>query len=300
MPPTHLLNRAGAGFVGLETTILVHGVPRADAAPLAEQLAAAVRAGGGGGAQPAIVGVVAGRPTVGLLPEELNQLLSANHVEKANTANLGIVMHRGQHGATTVSTTVELAARAGIRVVATGGIGGVHRGYAEHLDISSDLGTLARRPIAVVTSGVKSLLDVAATRELLETLGVPVIGFRTDSFPAFYVRETDIPVDARFDDAEDLARYLASELARTGRGVVVANPCPEAEAIEPEVWENLLARAQAAAAAEGTARGRDVTPALLTQIHALSEGTSLRANIALAVDNARLAGAVCAGMGRVR
>lgn len=302
----HLLNRAGAGFVGLETTILVHGVPRADAAPLAEQLAAAVRAGGGGGggggggAQPAIVGVVSGRPTVGLLPEELDQLLAADHVEKANTANLGVVMHRKQHGATTVSTTVELAARAGIRVVATGGIGGVHRGYAEHLDISSDLGTLARRPIAVVTSGVKSLLDVAATRELLETLGVPVIGFRTDSFPAFYVRETDIPVDARFDDAADLAGYLAAELARTGRGVVVANPCPEAEAIEPEVWENLLARAQAAAAAEGPARGRDVTPALLTQIHALSEGTSLRANIALAVDNARLAGAVCAGMGRVR
>jgi len=206
-------------------------------------------------------------------------------------------MHRKQHGATTVSTTVELAAQAGIRVVATGGIGGVHRGYAAHLDISSDLGTLARRPVAVVTSGVKSLLDVAATRELLETLGVPVIGYRTDSFPAFYVRETDIPVDARFDDAEDLARYISSELARTGRGVVVANPCPEADAMPRDAWESLLARAQAAA---GPARGRDVTPALLTQIHALSGGTSLRANIALAVDNARLAGAICGGMGKVR
>ena len=293
----HLLNRAGAGFVGLETTILVHGVPRADAAPLAARLAEAVRAGGNGAAEPAVVGIVSGRPVVGLLPDELDLLLAADHVEKANTANLGVVMHRKQHGATTVSTTVELAALAGIRVVATGGIGGVHRDYADHLDISSDLGTLARRPVAVVTSGVKSLLDVAATRELLETLGVPVIGYRTDSFPAFYVRETDIPVDARFDDAEDLARYVASELARTGRGVIIANPCPEAEAMPQDAWESLLARAQAAA---GPARGRDVTPALLTQVHALSGGTSLRANIALAVDNARLAGAICGGMGKVR
>ena len=293
----HLLNRAGAGFVGLETTILVHGVPRADAAPLAARLAEAVRAGGNGAAEPAVVGIVSGRPVVGLLPDELDLLLAADHVEKANTSNLGVVMHRKQHGATTVSTTVELAALAGIRVVATGGIGGVHRDYADHLDISSDLGTLARRPVAVVTSGVKSLLDVAATRELLETLGVPVIGYRTDSFPAFYVRETDIPVDARFDDAEDLARYVASELARTGRGVVVANPCPEADAMPRDAWESLLARAQAAA---GPARGRDVTPALLTQVHALSGGTSLRANIALAVDNARLAGAICGGMGKVR
>ena len=296
----HLLNRAGAGFVGLETTILVHGVPQADAAPLAEQLAEAVREGGAGGAEPAVIGVVSGCPIVGLLPEELDLLLTADRVEKANTANLGIVMHRKQHGATTVSSTVELAALAGVRVVATGGIGGVHRDYAAHLDISSDLGTLARRPVAVVTSGVKSLLDVTATRELLETLGVPVIGFRTDSFPAFYVRETDIPVDARFDDAEDLARYLASELARTGRGVVVANPCPEAEAMPLEAWESLLARAQATAAAAGPAQGRDVTPSLLTQIHALSGGASLRANIALAVGNARLAGAICRGIGKVR
>ncbi|MFG0260145.1 MAG: pseudouridine-5'-phosphate glycosidase, partial [Phycisphaerales bacterium JB041] len=152
-PPTHLLNRAGAGFVGLETTILVHGVPRADAASLAERLARAVRDGGEGGAEPAVIGVVSGRPIVGMLPDELDHLFAAAHVEKANTANLGVVMHRQQHGDTTVSTTVELAASAGIRVVATGGIGGVHRDYAAHLDISSDLGTLARRPVAVVTSG---------------------------------------------------------------------------------------------------------------------------------------------------
>ncbi len=325
-----LLNRAGAGFVALETTILIHGVPKPEAAPLAKRLADAVRTGGG---EPAIVGVVAGRPVVGLTEDELATLLAAEPVEKVNAANLGVIMHRQQHGATTVSTTVELAARAGIRLMATGGIGGVHRGFATTLDISADLGTLARCPVAVVTSGVKSILDVAATRELLETLGVPVVGYRTDTFPAFYVRETDIPLDARFDDADDLAVYVSAELARTGRGVVVANPCPEAEAMSPEAWEALLARATAQVGkpsrqggglssphgeqdqgSESRATpttpttptsptaptGRDATPALLAQIHTLSKGASLRANIALAEANARLAGELCGAMHTVR
>ncbi|MDQ7014242.1 MAG: pseudouridine-5'-phosphate glycosidase [Planctomycetota bacterium] len=290
-----LLNRAGSGFVALETTLLVHGVPQPEAAPLAKRLADAVRAGGG---EPALVGIVAGRPIVGLTDDELTTLLEAGgggRVEKVNTANLGIILHRKQHGATTVSTTVELAARAGIRVMATGGIGGVHRGFASTLDISADLGTLARCPVAVVTSGVKSILDVAATRELLETLGVPVVGYRTDTFPAFYVRQTNIPLDARFDDAKDLATYVSAELARTGRGVVVANPCPEAEAMSSEAWEALLARATPT-----TTTGRNATPAMLAQIHTRSGGASLRANIALAEANARLAGALCSAMGSVR
>ncbi len=285
-----LLNRAGAGFVALETTLLVHGVPRAEAAPLAYQLADAVREGG---VQPAVVGVVDGRPIVGLTDDELATLLAAEHVEKVNTANLGIIMHRGQHGATTVSTTVELAARGGIRVMATGGIGGVHRDFGSSLDISGDLATLARCPVAVVTSGVKSLLDVRATREVLETLGIPVVGYRTDSFPAFYVRETDIPLDARFDDPAELAAFVRAELARTGRGLIVANPCPLVEAMSAAVWEELLSRAQKAVP---EAHGRDVTPALLAQIHALSGGSSLSANIALAVANARLAGELCHGL----
>lgn len=293
----HLLNRAGARFVALETTLLVHGVPREEARGLAERLGRAVREAGAG---PAIVGVVGGRPTVGLLDEELSALLEAAHVEKVNLANLGVVMHRRGHGATTVSTTVHLAARAGVRVMATGGIGGVHRGYGERLDVSTDLGAIARHPVAVVTSGVKSLLDVEATRELLETLGVPVVGFRTDSFPAFYVRETRIGLDARFDDASDLAAFVRSELARTGRGVVVVNPCPEESAMAREAWEGLLARAEEAVEREGAAQGRDVTPALLAQIHGLSGGASLRANIALAEANARLGGELCAAMGQVR
>ncbi len=165
----HLLNRAGSGYVALETTLLVHGVPREHGPGLAERLGDAVREGG---ARPAVVGIIGGRPIVGLLGEELAALCAAAEVAKVNTANLGVVLHRRLHGATTVSTTVELAARAGVRFMATGGIGGVHRGYGQHLDISADLATLARRPVAVVTSGVKSLLDVRATREALETLGV--------------------------------------------------------------------------------------------------------------------------------
>lgn len=287
----HLLNRAGSGFVALETTLLVHGVPRGEGPALAARLAAAVREGG---ARPAVVGVVDGRPIVGLTHAELATLFAAEHVEKVNTANLGIVMHRRGHGATTVSTTVELAARAGVRFVATGGIGGVHRGYAASLDISSDLATLARCAVAVVTSGVKSLLDVRATREALETLGVPVVGFRTDSFPAFYIRETDIGLDARFDDVAELAAYARAELARTGRGLIVANPCPAQHAMAAEAWEELLGRAQAAAP---PAHGRDATPALLAQIHQLSGGASLRANLTLAEANARLGGELCAASG---
>lgn len=287
----HLLNRAGSAFVALETTLLVHGVPRDQAATLARDLADAVAAGG---ARPAFVGVLAGRPIVGLTDDELQTLIDAPSVEKANTSNLGIALHRRIHAATTVSTTVELAARAGLRVMATGGIGGVHRGYDRLPDISADLGALARYPVAVVTSGVKSLLDVAATREVLETLGVPVIGFRTDSFPAFYVRETEVGVDARIDDPAELAALLGSELARTGRGIVVANPCPEGEAMGQGEWEALLARA--AAAVGGRVSGRSTTPALLSQIHAHSGGRSLRANIALAKANARLAGELCAQM----
>jgi pseudouridine-5'-phosphate glycosidase len=288
----HLLNRALRPAVALETTILVHGVPRPDAPGLAARLARAVR---GAGANPATVGVIAGRPTVGLTDDELAQLLDADHVEKVNASNLGVILHRRAHGVTTVSTTIELAALAGVRVMATGGIGGVHRGFASTLDISADLGAIARTPVAVVTSGVKSLLDLRATRELLETLGVPVVGYRTDSFPAFYVRDTDLPLDARFDDPADLATYAAAELARTGRGIIIANPCPAEHAMSAEAWEALLALAQGEAMG---VRGRDVTPALLAQVHRLSGGATLRANISLAESNAALAGGVACAMVR--
>lgn len=278
--------------MALETTLLCHGVPRGQGKSLAEDLAKIVRAAG---AEPALVGVVRGRPIVGMTDDELAEMLGTPRVEKANTANLGLLIHRKVTAATTVSATMELAAAAGVRVFATGGIGGVHRRYGERLDISADLAALARFPVAVVTSGVKSLLDVESTREALETLGVPVIGFGTDVFPAFYLRESGAKVDARIDDARDLAAFVGAELKRTGRGIVIANPIPLVDEIGRADWDRWLGEATRLASAGG-AQGRDVTPRVLAGLHELSGGATLRANLALVRDNARLAARVCAAM----
>ncbi len=280
-----LVNRARAGSVALETTLLLHGVPRPSAPDLARELAEIVRSHR---AFPVFVGVFGGRPVVGLTDNELTELLSAPSVSKANTANLGVLMHRRAHGATTVSTTLELAARAGVRVFATGGLGGVHRQYAQHLDVSSDLAALARFPVAVVASGVKSILDVQATREMLETLGIPVVGFRTDSFPAFYLRQSAAGVDARFENAADLAAFIGAELARTGRAVVVANPVPAEDEIPEPDWRRWLEAATREAEA-GDVHGRDLTPFLLSRLHSLSGGATLRTNISLIRANVALA-----------
>jgi pseudouridine-5'-phosphate glycosidase len=289
---TDFVNRARAGSVALETTLLLHGVPRAEGPGLARELAQIAR---DRGAQPVFVGVVAGRPTVGLTDTELNELFSAPTVPKANTANLGVLIHRRAHGATTVSTTMELAARAGVRAFGTGGLGGVHRDYASHLDISSDLAAFTRFPIAVVASGVKSILDVHATREMLESLGVPVVGYRTDHFPAFYLRQSAARLDARFDDAADLAAFVAHELARTGRGIVVANPVPAADELNEHEWRAWLDSATREAEAQDV-RGRDLTPFLLGRVHALSEGKTLRANLSLIRSNTALAAELAALM----
>ncbi len=279
------INRSLPHSVALESTLLLHGVPREAAAPLAAELTDIVRSTG---AHPALIALVRGIPTVGVSDDELKELLAAPRVPKANTSNLGVLMHRGSHAATTVSTTMELAAAAGIRVFATGGLGGAHPGFGGSWDVSSDLAALARFPVAVVTSGTKSILDVVSTREMLETLGVPVVGYRTDHFPAFYLRESARGVDARFDDVGDLAAYLGMELARTGRGVVVAHPIPAADEIDRQSWERWLDEARSTVG-EGTA-GRDVTPHLLAALHRISGGATLRANLALIRSNARLAG----------
>jgi pseudouridine-5'-phosphate glycosidase len=284
--------RVSARSVALETTLLAHGVPRSDGAALARTLDGVVRAGGG---QPATVGVLDGVAIVGMSDDELGRLLEADAV-KTNASNLGVVLARRQAGATTVSATAELAARAGVRLFATGGLGGVHRGFHLHPDISSDLGALAKWPVAVVASGVKSILDVSATREALETLGVPCVGWRTDVFPAFYRRESDAaPLDARFDDLADLAAYLDLELQRSGRGVLVANPIPEHAEIAQADWSRWLAEAERRAHDAG-ATGRRATPALLGALHEVSAGATLRANIALVESNARLAGQIAARM----
>jgi len=282
------LEQDPAGAVALETTLLVHGLPPQHALPLLHELERLV---GDERALPALIGVVRGIPTVGVTHAELAELLDAPDVPKANTANLGLLIHRGSHAATTVSATMELAAGAGIRLLATGGIGGIHRDYARRLDVSSDLAALTRFPLAVVASGVKSLLDVGATREAIESLGIPVIGFGTDAFPAFYLRESDAGVDARFDDVRALARFLHAELARTARAILIANPIPAEHAISSEQWHAWLADAEAEIA--GRPLGRDVTPALLDALHRVSDGATLRANLELVKANARLAAALC-------
>lgn len=286
-----MINRAGLNAVGLETTLLVHGVPRGQGERLARELSEIVREAG---AMPAFVGIFHGRGVVGMDFNELNEVLLEEHIEKANSANMGVLMHRGQHGATTVSATMELCAAAGVRVFATGGIGGVHKGYGERWDVSSDLAALARFPVAVVASGVKSLLDVTATREVLETLGVPVVGFRTERFPAFYLRDGGCSVDAVFGDEGELARYLAAELRRTGRGILVANPIAESDEIARRDWDRWIAEAEKRV---GGADGRNVTPRLLAALHEVSGGATLRANLALVRGNAKLAGALAVTMG---
>lgn len=289
-PSSQLVNRARPGSVALETTLLLHGVPQGEGAPLARELAAITRQNG---AEPALMGLFRGIPTVGLTDAELDEMLAAPKVPKANTANLGVFIHRRSHAATTVATTMELAAAAGLRLFATGGLGGIHRGYAEHLDISSDLAALGKFPVAVVTSGVKSLLDVRATRELLETLGIPVVGFRTDRFPAFYLRDGGIGVDARFDDVDDLSRFLHAELKRHPRGIVVANPIPTEHEIATQEWEGWLEAALTRAASDRVA-GRDITPFILGALHEISGGRTLAANLALIRSNVALAAMLAA------
>ena len=280
----HVSSRA----VALETTLLVHGVPTSSSAKLASELGTIIQTQG---STPALIGVLNGMPTIGMDSKDLQTMLDAPSVPKANTANLGLYMNNGSHAATTVSTTMELAAFAGLRVFATGGLGGVHHGYGTQLDISADLMAFTRYPIAVVTSGVKSILDVVSTREALESLGITVVGYKTDSFPAFYLRESEANVDMRFDNPQELADFVRGELARTGRGIVVANPIPQEHELDASQWSKWLKRAKKHAESQGVT-GRDVTPAILGHLHEISEGKTLEANIELVKSNAQLAGMI--------
>lgn len=285
---TPVRRAAGRAVVALETTLLAQGLPKGQGLPLARELDAIITSHG---ATPATIGVLDGTPIIGMTHDELARLLDAPTIHKANTANLGPLIYQRATAATTVSATVALAASVGIRVMATGGLGGLHPNLAQHLDISPDLMALATHPVAVVCSGVKAILDVAGTRELLETLGVPVLGFRTGTFPAFYLTHSDASVDATFDDADDLARFACRHLAQHGTGVLVVQPVPAEHAIEPDQWSQWL---EAARARAGTARGRDATPALLDALHRVSQGRTLESNLSLVRANAALAAQIAA------
>ncbi|MFI4916593.1 MAG: pseudouridine-5'-phosphate glycosidase [Phycisphaerales bacterium JB060] len=292
-PRTHPVPRvAGRAAVAFETTLLAHGLPPGQGLPLAKELDDIIKAHR---ARPATIGVLDGVPIVGMTRDELADFLARPRIEKANTANLGPLIHQGATAATTVSATVHLAASAGIRVMATGGLGGVHHKLAERLDISADLAALAREPVAVVASGVKAILDVASTRELLETLGVPVVGYKTETFPAFYLTDSDSGVDATFDSPADIAAFARRHLAKTGTGVLVVQPVPAEHAIEPHLWHHWLGQAQNATPAM---QGRATTPAILSTLHRISEGKTLSANLALVRANADLAARIAAQIAR--
>ncbi len=278
---------AGAAVVALESTIIAHGMPWPRNLETALALEAEVRAQG---AVPATIAIVDGRLKAGLPQGEIERLArDANGVGKVSRRDIATVVARGGTGATTVAATMIVAALAGIRVFATGGIGGVHRGAATTFDISADLAELARTPVAVVCAGAKAILDLRLTLEYLETHGVPVLGFGTDRFPAFWSRDSGLPVDARFDDPADIARVMQAQwdLGLTA-GFVVGNPIPAEHELPRDVVERAIGTALADAQARGIT-GKAITPFLLERVNALTGGESLDSNVALVRNNARLA-----------
>ncbi|MGE0459805.1 MAG: pseudouridine-5'-phosphate glycosidase [Vicinamibacterales bacterium] len=273
--------------VALETTLVTHGFPRPDGVCIAHELEAAILEHG---AIPATIGVLGGRVRVGLAPAELEQLASAEPpAAKINLSNLAFHLARRSPGSTTVAATMLVAHRAGIRVFATGGIGGVHRGASDSGDVSADLTALSRVPVAVVCAGAKAILDLPKTVEMLETLGVPVLGDGTDDFPAFYRRTSGLRVDGRCDDAASLAQAARAHFALgTGSGLLVVNPIAAEHELAADSYDRALGQAVGEAARAG-ARGRDVTPFLLDRMRALTGGESVVANRALLLSNARVA-----------
>ena len=293
-PEVRAALQAGKPVVALESTIISHGMPypqNVETALLVEQT---IREGG---AVPATIAIIGGRLKAGLSPEEIEYLgKKGRGVAKASRRDLPVLVARGEDGATTVTTTMIIAAMAGIRVFATGGIGGVHRGAETTMDISADLEELARTPVMVICAGAKSILDLGLTLEYLETKGVPVIGYGTDELPAFYTRKSGLKVDYRIDTPEDLAAAFQAKLEMGLQGgMLVTNPIPEEYSMDPDVINAAIDRALAEAAAQGI-RGKETTPFLLAKIKDLTGGDSLASNIQLVLNNARLAARTAAAL----
>jgi pseudouridine-5'-phosphate glycosidase len=282
-------------IVALESTIVTHGMPYPQNAETAAAVEAVVRRAG---ATPATIAIIDGVLRVGLTQSELDRL-AEGHAEKASRRDLAALAARKGSGGTTVAATMLIAAHAGIRLFATGGIGGVHRGAEESFDISADLTELGRTPVAVVCAGCKSILDIPKTLEVLETQGVPVLGYRTDAFPAFFSRTSGCAVDHRFETPSALAKVIVSQhrLGLAG-GILIANPIPAADALPPAEIEAIIAGAVAEAEIAGVV-GKALTPFLLARVNELTGGRSLTANIALIKSNARLAAEIAVELARV-
>jgi pseudouridine-5'-phosphate glycosidase len=286
---------SGQPVVALESTIISHGLPRPSNLQIAREIEQAVR---DSGAIPATIAIVAGVAQIGLDDDALTQIASSDEVIKVSVRDLATIAARDGTGATTVAATAHLAAMAGISVFATGGLGGVHREARESWDESADLTTLSRTPIAVVCAGVKSILDVPATLERLETLNVAVIGYRTDAFPGFYLVDSGHRLDWRVEDASEVAAVMRAraELGTDQFGLVVANPIPAADELERGLHDRTLEAGLAALHTHGV-RGKDVTPFLLEFFHTETHGASLTANVKLVLNNARVAAEIASAYG---
>lgn len=276
----------GAPVVALESTIIAHGLPRPANLTVAREFEQIVR---DIGAVPATIAVVDGEARIGLGDDDLQRVAADESIRKLGMRDLPLALATGGLGATTVSATAYLASLAGIRVFATGGIGGVHRGWAQSWDESADLGVLGSRRITVVCAGVKSILDVPATLQRLETLNVTVVGFGCDEFPGFYLRSSGLPVDWRLDDVAAVAEVMhrQDELG-SGTALLIGNPVPADEQLDPVLHDRVLAEALAAAAAQGV-DGQAITPFLLGHLVEATDGASLRANLAAVRGNIRVA-----------
>ncbi len=277
---------SGRPVVALETTLVTHGFQHPEGLAIAQQLEQAVRSEG---AEPATIGVIDGRLKVGIGAKELESLSRSRAVPKLNLSNLAAEITTKGMGSTTVAATMLAAHLAGIRVFSTGGIGGVHRGVAESGDISADLKALSMFPVAVVCAGAKAVLDLPKTVEALETGGVPIFGVETDQFPAFYRRDSGLPVDRAFHDIPELAKAVGAHFElEIGSGIVIANPVPIEAEMPEEIYETSLKRSLEDLEDSGV-RGRGVTPYLLERLRTLTEGESVFSNRALLLHNARIA-----------
>lgn len=280
--------KANRPVAALESTIISHGLPRPRNMQAARQFEEILRSAA---VVPATVAVIEGVPTVGLSEDQL-ELIANQDIPKASVRDLPILAAKKLSGATTVAATAHLAAQAGVKVFATGGLGGVHRGASETFDESADISTLAQTPIVVVSAGVKSVLDISATLERLETLSIPVVGYKTKTFPSFWLPTSSFTLDWQVDTPQEIAAIFASQRqSGSSSALVVANPVPEEKAWEKSEHDAVLAQAFRAADEAGV-RGKEVTPFLLQYIVQASKGKSLEVNLELAMNNVRLAGEI--------
>lgn len=284
--------RQNQPVVALESTLIAHGLPWPLNLETARAAEAAVQAEG---ALPATIAILDGQPTVGLTEAQLERLAGRKDVAKASRRDLAAAVALGLTAATTVAATMALAFKAGIRILATGGIGGAHRDSSHPWDISADVAELARTPVAVVCAGAKSILDIPRTLELLETAGVPVLGFGTDEFPAFFLQSSGQQITVRVDTFQQAADVCCAHWDLGGAGVVLAQPVERTVALEPETFMEALSVAEREAVGEGV-RGKELTPFLLSKLHEITEGQTLRANHALVIANARLGAQVARAM----